>query len=280
MTVPGHTRLFRTAWLQLSAFAAVGSLALGACDSANETPAPAVDPSRPASGGTGGTPAGQGGASNDAGDLGPDVEGPWLAAAGWVNGWDNVAGIQGSWYAYGDGESLGKDSLVKQDGKFCISGQTFGDGDYVKHWGAGMGLNLNTASRQDTQPKPYAYKGKLVGFRIKVTGTAPDGVRINFTVRTTGNDAAPFLDAEMGASKVYLIKDAVVPTEWTVPNAGETVGDSIFAVQVQASGGNKEGPFNICVEEFTPIAEKGAVLVAPPKPEGGAGGQGGAGGSP
>ncbi len=199
----------------------------------------------------GGASSGAGGTSGAAGSA----SGPFINASGKVTATGNAFGIQGYWYAFGDGVTTTQSGNPYRDGMYCVTGTAPGDGNQ-DHWGAGIGLDLNSV---DNVKMPLLHQGKLTGFRIKLVGTVPAPVRVNFVTREDSSGVAPFIPGEFEVSKVYNIAYAMVPLEWGVDNAGERVGDSIYAIQILAPGSDVAGPIDFCVAEFEPIYDPAGV---------------------
>jgi endoglucanase len=174
----------------------------------------------------------------------------------------NAFGIQGDWYAYGDGVTTTQSGNPYRDGMYCVSGTAPGDGN-ADNWGAGLGLDLN---RVGGEKMPYAYQGVVTGFRMRLVGTTPAPVRVNFVTRADSSGVAPFLVGTFDESVVYNIADAQVPLDWGVDNAGERVAADLFAIQVLAPGSDAAGPIDLCIAEFEPIYDPngGTTPVAGP----------------
>lgn len=185
-------------------------------------------------------------------DLAPPAPRGFINSEAYVRTTDNTFGMEGPWFGYGDGVSWDSTKpAIYRDGKYCINGTTPGT---ATHWGAGMefSVNMHNGAKQ-----AYAYKGKIVGFRIKLSGTAPQGLRVTFvpwSVYPEGTSSvSPFLPAAVGTDKVYLIEEAWVPGFWDSTNAGARVGDELFGVQIQVPGDLKAGAYDFCVDAFEPI---------------------------
>lgn len=142
-------------------------------------------------------------------------------ATGWVDKGMNMAGVQGAWYAYGDGQdgtgapmgtcqkaghtAPGECSVIttpapgmfaNTGGKMCTSGEvakvlknSAGADDYSNMWGAGIGLDLNSSGGAMSVKAEFdasAYKG--ISFHIDTPPLA--GLRVEF----------PSLETEAGTA--------------------------------------------------------------------------------
>ncbi len=173
---------------------------------------------------------------------------PWINAKG-VNG-TNSFGLQGNWYAFADGTTSTQSGNPYSSGKYCVKGTAPGDGDSSKHWGAGIGLDLNLVSGTKTA---FNYEGKITGFKIKLEGTVPLTPRVQFVNNLDGG-VQPFIGATMGSSVVYSIADARVPFDWDVANAGKAVeGGVLYSLQILVDGAQTAGAIDLCISEFEPI---------------------------
>jgi hypothetical protein len=204
-------------------------------------------------GGGGGAPSGSGGHSGTGtGGAGGIATTPatWINPAGSVANGSNPFGIYGYWYAFSDGVTSTASGNPYRNGAYCVTGTALGDGNGA-HWGAGIGLDLSgTASTKN----PYQFPGKLTGFRIKVTGTAPATPRVHFVISTDSSVVSPFVPATVGTSTVYKIADARVPLDWNVSNAGQKVdGNVLYSVQLQVPGDSAAGAIDACITEFEPV---------------------------
>lgn len=181
------------------------------------------------------------------------TSGAFINERGRVSADSNVFGLQGDWYAFGDGvTSTASGNPYRAPGMYCISGEAPGDEDFAAHWGAGIGLDLNSAGGSKV---PYEFSGKLNGFRMTITGSAPTPPRVHF-VNSLENDVTPFTPVSFDESKTYWIAEARVPLEWDVDNAGERVENgALYSLQVLAPGAEAAGPIELCITEFEPILD-------------------------
>ena len=203
--------------------------------------------------GTGGSTVTMGGAGGAGANPNPNTE-PFINPAGKLNAAGNSFGLQGYWYAYADGVTSTQTGNPYRDGKYCVTGTAPGDG-VGDHWGVGLGLDLNNPGTKMS----YAYKGKITGFRMKLEGSTPSPVRVNFVTNADSSGVAPFIVGTLGQSVVYNIADAQVPLDWGVTNAGERVADSLYALQVLAPGSDAAGPIALCIAEFEPVYAPGGT---------------------
>jgi len=195
-----------------------------------------------------------------AGDLG--TTGNWVGGDA-ADTSDNPCGIQGAFYAYGDGSSctLPPDNNPCSAGKCCINGATVVDSTYAA-WGCGMGLSLNDSGGNPSVKSPYApgVDGTVTGFRIKLEGTSPAEVRISYTqVADTTGVVSPFANGSTGTSNItvpgtydVLFTDVSCPT-WGTTQGCTAGGPNPYDVQVGVAGGNVAGDFNVCITELTPL---------------------------
>lgn len=205
-------------------------------------PAPGVDPSMPSMPGDPSMPT--------PGDP-TATKTLWINAQGHIDAAGNSFGIQGDWYAYGDGTTSTQSGNPYSDGKYCVTGTADGASD---HWGVGIGLDLNNTGDK----QPYEFSGKLTGFRIKFTGQVPAEARLNFVI-DPDLGVNPFIGVTLGESVVYSIADAQVPFSWDVDNAGQRVDSVLYSIQVLAPGDSAAGPIELCIEEFEPIFDAAAA---------------------
>jgi len=202
----------------------------------------------PGTGGAGvtGGQTGSGGATTD--------PGIWINAQGKVSTGSNSFGIEGYWYAFGDGTTTTDSGNPWASGRYCVTGtSTATEGN----WGAGIGLDLNGLG---SEKLPYAYEGKVTGFRIKITGSIPSPARLTF-VSDPDVEVNPFIEVAPGTeAAVYNIADAQVPYTWGVDNAGDRVeGGNLYSLQLLAPGDSAAGPIELCIEEFEPIFDPNAM---------------------
>lgn len=170
---------------------------------------------------------------------------------GRVSADSNPFGLQGDWYAFGDGvTSTESGNPFRAPGMYCISGEAPGDEDFSAHWGAGIGFDLNSMG---ATKMPYEFAGRLNGFRMTLMGTAPTPPRVHF-VNTLEDGVTPFTLASLDESKTYWIAEAQVPLDWGVDNAGARIESGpLYSLQVLAPGAEAAGPIDLCITEFEPI---------------------------
>lgn len=175
---------------------------------------------------------------------------PFVNRDGFVLAEGNAFGIQGPVYAIGDGTSTTQSGNPYKDGKYCVAGEFTGD---TANWGAGIAFDLNKSPGGGDRG-PFAHAGKVAGFRISLSGATPGAARIQFITNEPQDGDQPFLVAQVGSTMDYRLPWAQVPTSWDVANAGLEVGDSVYTVQLYLDGA-ESGPFEVCVDEFLPLAE-------------------------
>jgi hypothetical protein len=225
-----------------------------------------------AGGGGGAAPNGSGGRTGGGiGGGGGIVDTPatWINPPGSVTQGSNPFGIYGYWYAFNDGATSTATGDPYKSGAYCVTGTALADGNSA-HWGVGIGLDLSGTA---TTKNPYQFTGKVTGFRIKLTGSAPATPRVHFVTSTDSSAVSPFVPATMNQSTVYNIADARVPLDWNVSNAGQRVdGGVLYSLQVQVPGDTTAGPINVCISEFEPVydtsdagtsADAGGVYINP-----------------
>lgn len=162
----------------------------------------------------------------------------------------NALGIEGYWYAYGDGVTSDRTGNPWVDGAYCILGEAPGDEDFSAHWGAGIGLDFNLV---DGDKMPYEFEGKINGFRMTLVGSAPTTPRVNM-VNSLDADVTPFIDVTLDSTETYWIAEARVPLSWDVENSGARVDNGIlYSIQILAPGAEAAGPIDVCLTEFEPI---------------------------
>jgi hypothetical protein len=211
--------------------------------------------------GSGGTPtsSGSGGAA-PAGNAVPLTVDP----TGWVDKGGNTVGIQGSWYSYDDctdspgactmNHTPGTGAFENMGGKMCTKGTTYpvkAEADFSKQWGAGIALDLNNSGGMDAMKLPFdATANHVIGFSMKITGTAAPGLRVNITSVPAGNDSH-YKSGMVGANSVML--SAVLQGSWVKMKA-PLDQTKLLAVQFQIpSVMGKAVAFDFCVEDLAAI---------------------------
>jgi|GEM_PF-1277920 len=214
----------------------------------------------PTSGGTGGGNPTSGGTSGSGGSSSCTAVG-FINERGRVCPSEATFGIDGNWYAFGDGTTTTESGNPYRDGAYCVTGEAPGDEDYSAHWGAGIGLDLNNPEGGSDTKQPYSWEGVITGFRLRLQGEAPAGARVHFVTDPEAG-VSPFITATLGESVIYNVAEAQVPLEWDVANAGQRVdGAPLYAVQIQAPGAEAAGPIDLCITEFEPLYDPGSVVV-------------------
>lgn len=182
---------------------------------------------------------------------------------------DNPQGIQGAFYAYGDGTPTAPKSCAPYTNPpctgstmgLCISGTTKADMDYATGWGCGIGLGLNASGGTTNTQSPYT--GPAGCFNYTLTGSSGGNeVRINFTQVFPAAGAAPYISLpkfDNGTSGVACIKDATchgitgcVPVSTTAPQA--------YDIQFQVVGANNAGTYNMCLSAISPATSGTSTL--------------------
>jgi len=219
------------------------------------SPGTGANPGSGAGTSSGGAPAVGGAASGGGSSTGGATTDPgiWINAQGKVATSSNSFGIEGYWYAFGDGTTTTDSGNPWRDGKYCVSGTSTGA---EGNWGAGIGLDLNGLGDEKLA---YAYEGKVSGFRIKITGTMPSAARLTF-VSDPDVEVNPFIEVGPDAeAQIFNIADAQVPFSWDIENAGDRVsGGNLYSLQLLAPGDAAEGPIDFCIEEFEPVYDPNA----------------------
>jgi len=187
-------------------------------------------------------------------------------ATGWVDRGGNTVGIQGAWYSYDDcNDSPGactknhlppSGSFPNTGGKMCTSGTTVAvasQADFSKQWGAGIALDLNNSGGDAGVKQPYnAQTNNVIGFSMKITGTAP-GLRINITDVPSG-DNANFVPGVAGQDNTVLFTQAKQGSWVTMKSPLDTT--RLLAIQFQIpSVMSKTQDFNFCVENLAALVK-------------------------
>jgi hypothetical protein len=187
--------------------------------------------------------------------------------SGWVTG--NGFGIQGAFYAYGDGVQCTPPAGNPCDQRGChVAGNIVEDSTYAA-WGCGLGLQLDATC----DGALHAYSGGATCFDITLAGNT-DGaaVRIGFTqAAEMGDLVAPFYPIGSftnGWTGTVCLADAICPT-WAVEQGCVTT-TTPYAIQIQIVGGENNGIADIALVGLVPHEGGGS----------GSGGAPGAGGTP
>jgi hypothetical protein len=218
-------------------------------------------------GGTGGAPAGGAGGAGGGGSI-PTGQGLALthAADGWVAGTTNQAGIQGSFYEYGDFQGTPAGDTTVELGDLatpttvCISGVASQvltpDGAtepaYGQYYGGGLALNL--ADPGGGAATGQWSRGTVTGFSFTVTGpTIPPNLRFN---ASTGPGAAPSYCADdittTGAVSISLA--ALVTNCWEAGGTLLPATQTLEAIQWQVvTVTDASTPFDFCIENLTAL---------------------------
>jgi len=183
---------------------------------------------------------------------------PYINPDGWIRAAMNPFAIEGQVYAISDGVSSNQSGNPFREGKYCVAGEFLGA---EGNWGAGIAFNLNHVP--GGMRLPYDPTARLGGFRIGMSGTTPGNVQLNFVTSDPPDGNQPLLVGRLNTSTIYRTEWAQVPASWDVPNAGATVGTSVYTLQIVLDGATP-GPFNLCIEEFVPLAENELTVSALP----------------
>lgn len=252
--------------------AAVLSAAAGCGDSGN--------------GGSGGNTST--GGSSSTGGTGSTGEGIAITpdATGWVQADTNEAGVQGAWYAYGDGtdgkggpgtcqaKGMHKSEecssittpapgmFANQGGKMCTSGTVAkvinlnGAPDYSNVWGAGIGLDLAN-SGGDTPVKSEfdaAAKG-ITGISFEIDKVPLPGLRVEFPSLET--DAGTAGGDYWGADSSYTNSKVVVGVNvvpWTAvkgPTGHVFNPAKILSIQFHVpTNTSSSAPYEFCISNL------------------------------
>ncbi len=222
-----------------------------------------------------GDSADDGTTTGDDGTL--DCEGPVLDtlpidSSGWIPRECTEFDIQGSWYCFDDGiteTSCAGGAPPYQDNAMCLSGNALGPVDGA--WGAGIGVGLNETGGAMSVKMPYdAAANGVLGFAIEVSGdTGGNALRIGFTGAAAPDGPSPFVTVPGAGSYEVMIEDALVPSSWMVPQAGDTPDPSaIYDVQIQLATDANAAPFDFCITSLTPLLEEGTGSDEQPPPYG------------
>lgn len=204
-------------------------------------------------GATGGT-AGTGGGGTACGATGTLT----IDASGHVDRACNDWGIEGNWYCFDD--NVNPTSCI--DGRtpyrasatgMCLSGYTTVDPTFAAY-GATLGLSLN--STVGAKAAYDAAQNGVTGFRIRVSGElGGHALKVIFTGAAEPG-MSPFVEVNGTGSFDVLIADAVVPTSWSGPEAGERADPSnVWDIRFQIPGGIEASNYNFCITAVTPITE-------------------------
>jgi hypothetical protein len=218
--------------------------------------------------GTGGAPAGGAGGTGGGGGAIPTGTGLALthAADGWVAGSTNQAGIQGSFYEFGDfqatppGDTTAELGDLSTPATVCISGVASQvltpagatEPAYGQYYGGGLALNLADPGG-GTGAGPWA-RGTVTGFTFTVTGpTIPTNIRFN---ATTGPGAAPSYcdDAITTTGAVTINLGALVTNCWEAGGTLLPATQTLEAIQWQVVTVTDEStPFDFCIENLAAV---------------------------
>jgi len=181
-------------------------------------------------------------------------------ATGWFGGaaedrTDDVYGMQGAFYQYGDNITcVATTGNPCTTGACCLDWTTIIDSTYAS-WGCGIGMELNASGGEASVKSPYA-GADVVGFRVTLEGDVP-GIRVSFTqFADTTNRVSPVAVQTSGPGTYdALFSETACPT-WTTEEHGcvdDAVATSSHDLQVQVVGGESAGAGSLCITSITPI---------------------------
>ncbi len=183
-----------------------------------------------------------------------------LTSAGsynWIEG-DTATSVQGAVYGYGDGTSCTVSdsvSVCTTQSNCCISGATIVDSTYAAY-GCGIGVSLNDAGGTATKA---AYAGTAVGFRVTITGSFTQELRVGYTSSAdTSGQISPFKGGSAQASTItapgtYTILFTDVscpPAAWGTCNP---LAGGPFDFQAQIVGAAVAGAYELCITELSAV---------------------------
>ncbi len=202
--------------------------------------------------GTGGTLAGTGGeSSTGGGGVGAADAVELVNEAGWI---DDVQGIRGSFYAYGDGITcMTAEGNPCSTGACCLDWTTVVDGTFVS-WGCGIGMELNSDGGEPAVKSPYTGT-EVVGFRVTVTGDVP-AIRLGYTQQADTTDTvSPFAIQESGSGTYDVLFSETVCPSWGAAQGcvDDAVATSSHDLQLQVVGGEVAGSGSLCITSVQPI---------------------------
>jgi len=214
--------------------------------------APAVGGAAPATGGGGAvTPGACTAATNIlGGDLG--ASGNWIGGDGAV-ATDDVCGVQGAVYGYGDGSSctVPTETQICTTGKCKISGTTKVDTTYAA-WGCGIGIDLKNSGAPANTANLYA--GPAKGFVITTSGDLGGlSLRVQYKTNTSDTIISPFKEFTTLGALTVLFSDVTCPTWDTAVGCKPVSGTGPYALQVQVVGATLAATYSLSIDSITPI---------------------------
>ena len=170
---------------------------------------------------------------------------------------DDPLGIQGAFYAFGDGLACDPpEGNPCTSAGCCLEGETVVDDTYAA-WGCTMAMELSS-SGGDPSVKS-AYDGPATCFEIELTGTSGGNpVRIQFTQSASPGsngepEVSPFLEipAVTGSwSGLVCFGDVDCPS-WADADQCVVSGDE-YDLQIQVPGGDRASSFELCLTSVIP----------------------------
>ena len=181
-------------------------------------------------------------------------------ASGLVEPDDNGCGIEGSWYWFSDSAGTRVSGATNGAAPYragsgmCIAGSTVVDPTFAAY---GAAIAFNLAEPEHGSPQPFdAAAHLIIGFEITLTGTAAQELRFSFVRTLPSSGSSPFVRLIAPGTQRVLLSEASVPSNWSVPNAGERADSrAISAIQVFVSGGSVAAPFDICISTLKPLLQ-------------------------
>ena len=186
---------------------------------------------------------------------GPDI----VNRGGWVGYYadragDDPAGIQGAFYAYGDGTSCTVPASVCLGAGCCIAGTTAAS-DPTTKWGCGMGLQLHSSG--GSTPTELAYAGSANCFQLELYGSSGGSeVRVrtpNHADMTNRTAPVVSLGAITGTTtRTVCFSDFACPSDADQPC---DLTSTFYKLEVNVMGGVHAGAFDVCWRSLIPFTE-------------------------
>jgi hypothetical protein len=197
---------------------------------------------------------------------------------GWVDHTTNSLGIQGAWYAYGDGYGTTGTppgdckaatcsvitAPVPGSGAFAPTGTaqcTAGTAaivptaaDYPTVWGGGIGFDLNNTGGANPVKSPYdAPTNKVIGFSFTIDMVPLGGIRVEIPTPTTGS-TAHFKTITTAGPQTVLLSE-VLQGSWVVP-ATTIDPKALLSVQFHVpTTMSSPVPYTFCVDKFAAVTQ-------------------------
>ena len=251
----------------MTAVPPAGAPATGAPGEGASTPVTPTSPTSPTSPPTS-TPTDPAASTPGTGATPPAGAAPIEAAAGWVAGDRNTAGVQGAFYTFSDADAGGGSTIspatfmAVASGPLCAEGTAAqvpaatecpGANDcFGTYWGAGIGLNLNQATTTPNPPMPYdAVVQGVQGFSFTVGGTnVPAAMR--FKVKVDGDASDYCVPITPGVNNVRF--DNLHENCWLGSTGPTPDPTGLTAIQWQVTTNDISAtPYHFCVENLSAI---------------------------